>query len=94
MPKIRKRPEQVQQEATAAFEHEILMQRTDLGILQQDLAVTMGISEPTVTHMFKDVDKMPASRIRQLVQILSLNPITVLRWLGYTDRDIKKLKEE
>ena len=54
----------------------------------------MGLSDPTISLLLRDPDKLTAKRLRQLIKLLGLDPITVLRWLGYADRDIKKLKED
>ena len=94
MPKIRKPPELVIREAREAVSHEILMQRTDRGLLQRDIAEVWGLKDSAASTQLRELDKLPVCRLRAIICLLGLSPGNILLWLGYTAREIKKFKEK
>ena len=94
MPKLRKCSEQVVREARDAVSHDILMQRTDLGLYQRDIAQEWGITEGTASVLLKDLDKLTVPRLRALVQLLGLDPVNVMLWLGYSEKQIQEIRRK
>lgn len=91
MPKLRKLPEQILAEARESVTREIRVGRADLGLSQHDVAQELGLADSRLSLLLKDVDKFRPTHIRKLVQMRLLSPVTVLRWLGYTDKEIKSI---
>lgn len=92
MPKLRKLCPDL--EARNAVAKHILMNRTDQGLRQHDIAVALNLSDGATSQLMRNLDKLTADRIRMLVRFLDLNPVVMLRWLGYSDKQIKSINKE
>ena len=44
-----------------------------------------------LNEVFKDVDTIKPPRMRTLIQILDIDPVAVLRFLGYSDAKIRSV---
>lgn len=60
---------------------------------QAELGNALQISQPTAGKYLRNPDDMTFSTLRRLVKVLKPDPLIVLRALGYSSRDIKKLFE-
>ena len=58
---------------------------------QQALGEALGVCQGTVSNWLRDPDKLSVNVIRQLVKKIKLDPVIVLKALGYTSADIKKI---
>ena len=94
MPKLRKNPLLAEQEAREAIQKEILVNRTVRGIRQYQLADLLGVSAPTLSNLLVDVDSFRAGTIRKLVKSLGISPVSILKWLGYTEAQIRSINHE
>lgn len=81
-------------EARNAVEKHILMNRTNQGLRQHDIAVELDLSDGATSRLMHNLDELTADRIRKLVRFLDLDPVVLLRWLGYTDKQIKSINKE
>lgn len=81
-------------EARNAVEKHILMNRTNQGLRQHDIAVELDLSDGATSRLMHNLDELTADRIRKLVRFLNLDPVVLLRWLGYTDKQIKSINKE
>jgi len=60
---------------------------------QAELGNALQISQPTAGKYLRNPDDMTFTTLRRLVKVLKPDPLIVLRALGYSSRDIKKLFE-
>lgn len=58
---------------------------------QKALAVPLGVSQGTVCNWMKDLDGVRLGDLRTMVKKLKLDPVVLLKALGYTSADIKKI---
>lgn len=80
-----------EQKKKDAFRGEIAKQLLALGLDQKDLADPLEVSTATVCGMLKDVDTIKPPRMRTLIQTLDIDPVAVLRFLGYSDAKIRSV---
>ena len=86
------RPRRTEEQKTKdAFRGEIAKQLLALGLEQKDLADPLDVSTATICSMLKDVDTIKPPRMRTLIQILDIDPVAVLRFLGYSDAKIRSV---
>lgn len=76
-----------------AFQQEVRMKRAYYNIMQQDIADTLGVAQSRVSTLMANPDQLSAGRLREIITMLKLDPIVVLSFLGYSQKEIKKLKE-
>ena len=76
-----------------AFQQEVRMKRAYYNIMQQDIADTLGVAQSRVSTLMANPDQLSAGRLRDIITMLKLDPIVVLSFLGYSQKEIKKLKE-
>lgn len=79
------------QKTKDAFRGEIEKQLLALGLDQKDLADPLDVSTATICSMLKDVDTIKPPRMRTLIQTLDIDPVAVLRFLGYSDAKIRSV---
>lgn len=91
MPRIR---QYADRDALKDFISEINAQCARLDMSTNDLGAILGITGRTVLNHRNDPDKIQIGMLREMVKTLKLNPDIVLRALGYTTKDIKKLAKE
>ena len=81
-------------DAREEFRKEIIRQRVERDLMQHDIALELNLSDGTTSQLMHNLDKLTADRIRKLVRFLGLNPVALLRWLGYTEQQIKSINKE
>lgn len=58
---------------------------------QKALAEPMGVAQTTMGNWLRNPDLISLGDMRTMVKKLKLDPVIVLKALGYTSADIKKL---
>lgn len=71
------------------FRREVLSQLKYMGLLQHDLAEHLNLSDATISIMLRQPEKIPVERLRKIIAFLDLEPATVLRFVGFSERVIK-----
>lgn len=92
MPKLRKLCPDL--DARKDVQKDIRLQSAEYELRQHDIAVKLNLSDSRTSLLMNNLDKLTAERIRKLVRMLSLDPVKLLRWLGYTDGQIKMINKE
>lgn len=82
------------QKTKDAFRGEIVKQLIALGLEQKDLADPLDVCPATISGMLKDVDTIKPPRLRVLIQTLDIDPVAVLRFLGYSDAKIRSVGKQ
>lgn len=88
MSRPRMTPEMADDKARKDFQKEVKHRRVELDMTQKDLGEQVGVSAPSMSELLADPDKLSVGRLRRLVRALDMDPVTVLRLLGF---DPKKL---
>lgn len=61
----------------------------------EDLGAKVAVTGTTVRQYRKNPEKMQLKTLQAYIKVLKLDPLVVLRYLGYSQRDINKaLREE
>lgn len=76
-------------ESRKAFITEVKVRRTYLNMSQNDLGKILGISPARVSGLLSNPDELTVGRLRKIIQTLSLDPMIVLKFLGYDQKTIK-----
>ena len=56
----------------------------------EDLGAKIQVTGTTVRQYRKNPEKMQLKTLRAYIKLLKLDPVVVLRFLGYTQKDINK----
>lgn len=92
MPRIRQNAAQYQKED---FLQAIRMGQAEAGLMHKNaLADAAGMARTTLYERLDNPDRARASELRKLVTAIPIDPGAMLKFLGYTDKAIKKFKEE
>ena len=59
---------------------------------QRSLGDALGVCQATAGNYLKKPECIPFGTLRSMVKLLRLDPVIILKALGYTAADIKKLK--
>ena len=94
MSRPRMTPELAADKARKDFQLEVKLQRVRLDMSQRELAETVGISAPLMSELLADPDKLSVNRLRAIVSALDMDPVTILRFLGFSDKAIRALCSE
>lgn len=86
------RPRATPETAKAAFVREVKIRRAYCDMTQRQLADEIGVVPSVMSTLLANPDKISAGRLRTIVQTLAPDPAIVLAFLGYTTKDIQKLK--
>lgn len=87
MPRIRQKADTYRNED---FRRDVLVRLAYLGINQHDLAEHLGVCDGTISIMLRQPEKISVERLRKIIAFLDLEPASILRLTGYSQRDIKK----
>lgn len=87
MPRIRQYDNRYRNED---FIKAVKKQLITMNMEQKDLAEMIGVCEATVTQMLRHPEKTPVERLRKTIEVLSLEPETVLLFCGFKEKDIKR----
>lgn len=91
MPRIRQKADDY---AIKDYMGEIKAQSARLGYdAQESLGNAVWLSRPTISKYLKD-PMLYLGTLRNMVQKLKLDPVIVLRAIGYSTNDIKKLRKD
>lgn len=60
---------------------------------QRALGEALGVCQATAGNYLKNPESIQFGTLRAMVKLLRLDPIIILKALGYTNQDIKKLQE-
>lgn len=91
MPRIRQNEEVY---AMKDFVSEINAQCGRYGYKSQaSLGQALGVCQATARSYLNSPEKIPLKILRGMIKTLRIDPIVVLRVLGYTEHDIRKLRE-
>lgn len=93
MARPRMTPELATDNARKAFQLEVKLQRVKLDMSQKELGEALGISAPQISELMANPDKLSIERMRSIISTLGIDPVTVLRFLGFSDRDLKQLAQ-
>ena len=75
------------------FKEEVRVRLARLDMKQGDLAEDSGIPRSTLSKRLNDPDSITVSQLRGIVSAIKPDAGIVLKLLGYTTQDIKKIKE-
>lgn len=89
MPRIRQYAER---DAMKDFLGEINAQCGRYGLKSQKaLGEALGVCQATAGNYLRNPNAIQLGTLRSMVQVLRLDPVIVLKVLGYSSKDIKKL---
>lgn len=80
--------------AKDAFRLEIKLQRIHYDMTQGELADHAGMDRSVMSRFLADPDKLSVGRLRKIIHVLDLNPLTILALLGYDPRAIQNINKE
>ena len=87
MPRIRQYEER---DAMKDFVAEINAQSARFGYKSQEsLGNVLGCCQATVCNLLRSPGSIQLSRLRQLVKVLKLDPLVVLKALGYSEKELR-----
>ena len=90
MPRLRQNAER---DAMKDLVGEISAQSARYGYRSQtSLSKALGVCQATVSNYLKQPEYIPMGILRSIVKVLRPNPIIVLKALGYSSSDIRKLR--
>lgn len=90
MPRIRQYEDKYMNED---FVREVRARTGYFNMKQYDLAEAIGICQGSVSNYLRDPERIGIKELRSLVKVLKLSPETVLRFLGYSTKEINTWKE-
>lgn len=93
MSRPRTTPEMAAEAARKNFQTEVRIQRARLDMAQRELADQIGVVPSVMSNLLANPDKIGVGRLRHIIKVLDLDPVVILRLLGYTDKDMRKLRE-
>ena len=87
MPRIRQKAEVYRNED---FRRDVLSRLAYLGLKQHDLAEHLGMCDGSVSIMLRQPDKITIDLLRKIIDFLGLEPASILRLTGFSEKNIKK----
>ena len=87
MPRIRQKADVYRNED---FRRDVLARLAKLGIQQHDLAEHLGVCDGTISVMLHNPEKIQVERLRKMIAFLGLEPGCILRFAGFSAKDVKK----
>lgn len=78
--------------AQEAFLKEVRVRRAELDMTQRELGDAVGVVPSVMSKLLSEPDKLSAGRLRKMVHTLGINPMVMMAFLGYSAKDIQKLK--
>lgn len=94
MSRPRMTPELAAEKAKKEFQMEVKLQRVRFDMSQRELGETLGISSPQMSELLSDPDKLSVARLRGIIRALDMDPLTILRLLGFSERVLRSLGSE
>lgn len=93
MARPRMTPELAEEKARKDFQLEVKLQRVRLDMSQRELGDQVGISAPLMSELLSDPDKLSVARLRSIIRALDMDPMTILRLLGFDNKQISQIGE-
>ena len=93
MSRPRMTPERANDMARKNFQKSVQHKRLDMDMAQWELAMQLDLGPSGLSAQLANPDKIPVGRLRRIIQILHLDPMVILALVGYTDKEIKQLRE-
>lgn len=87
MPRIRQKADTYRNED---FRRDVRARLALLGLNQQALAEHLCVSDSTISIMLQKPEKISVERLRKMISFLGLEPECILRFTGYSQKEIKK----
>lgn len=92
MPRIRQNADR---DVMADFVAELNAQRARFGYdTQRTLGPAIGVCQATAGNYMRNPKTIPFGVLRDIVTVLKPDPVIVLKAMGYSTQDIKKLAKE
>lgn len=85
MSRIKLNPDETAKEALI---REIRVRRAFLNMTQAELAAAIGVVPSSMSKLISNPDKISVRRLRGIVKALNLDPLIVLKLMGYSQKDI------
>ena len=93
MSRPRMTPEMANDIARQNFRKAIKHNRIDLEMSQRELAEMVDMDPSWFSRHLSDPDRIGVGLLRRIVRTLHIDPIVILALVGYTDKEIKQLRE-
>lgn len=93
MSRPRMTPELAAEIAQQNFRKAVKHQLVEFDMIQRDLGELLGLKGPQTSIQLANPDKIPVGRLREIIRILRLDPMVILALLGYTDKELKQLRD-
>lgn len=90
MSKLKVNPDEAAREA---LKREVRIQRVYLDMTRAELADAVGVVPSVMSNLLANPDKISVGRLRSIIKTLSLDPIIILKLLGYSPKDIKDFQQ-
>ena len=68
--------------------------RKEKNMSQRELGEAVGISAPLMSELLSDPDKISVARLRSIIRALDVDPMIILRLLGFTDKALRSLGKD
>lgn len=79
--------------AREAFRTEIKVRRAYCDMKQSELADEIGVVPSVMSNLLSNPDKINAGRLRKIIRALSIDPVIILAFLGYTPKEIQGISK-
>ena len=89
MARPRLTPELAAEKARKDFQMEVKLQRVKLDMSQRELGAAVGVSAPLMSELLAEPDKLSIGRLRSIIRTLDMDPVTILRLLGFSEKALK-----
>lgn len=86
MSRPRMTPQLAEEKARIDFQTEVRVHRARLDMSQRELSDQVGISAPFMSELLADPDKLSVARLRAIIRALDMDPLPILRLLGFPDK--------
>ena len=79
--------------AKETFIQEIRVRRAYLDMTQSELATAIGVVPSSMSKLISNPDKISVGRLRGIIKALNLEPLIVLKLLGYSQKDVIEFRQ-
>lgn len=93
MSRPRMTPEMAIETAKKNFQTEVKIQRVRFDMSQRELGDQIGVVPSVMSGLLANPDKISVGRLRGIIKALDMDPLPILRMLGFSEKDIRNLKE-
>lgn len=94
MSRPRVTPEMALDAAKDAFRLEVKLQRVRREMTQGEVADMAGIDKSRFSFLLANLDKFYVGQLRAVIRVLGIDPATILRLLGFSDKEIRRFRED